>query len=515
MDAKLQYLTKDENRLMKNRLMIATIIFPLIVLMVVILVRLPFLANPLIGEEGYFSILAISRNMEQIEIGTKFLLIAHIKDQCFFDNAEHPVIPYTILSKVMRKIFTFKTFSSLQLSEKSVVGRLPFLSLFLLAVFLICLIFGLSIREGLSEKLLMLTIFVFVLTSPLLVGGSIQPQIDGSIGVLLLSGAACCIILGFHLIQRKIGFSFFFLSGFFASIGKNEWFLSFFLSLFVSLFFYLFVTRYWGVTTVPKKKIYVSFLFAFGGTIAGIFLSYSADSYNFFHGLDVMLRFRSQSSQRSYYETFQSLIPWIWPLILMLLISWSLFLVRIKQMKNQYVAVLVILIWSSIMTGAYIMSRWIGDGFPRYFCPAMVLTSLCLLLLLQNIEFKKYSARLCILFCSLLICINCAHLLSFYSSSKALGSCPGSPLQDQELIINKIYEHGKKTKRPIWAPVTVYYYHPDLEFFEISLSKQSIIYIMKHKNTEFNGVRKKHRKLKIDDWLYSKPNMLHRLNLNL
>lgn len=498
---------------MKSPLKIAALVLPLLVILIVCCVRVPFLSNPLIGEEGYFGFLAVSPTDGPLHLESKFLLIAHIGEELFFDNAEHPVIPYLFLTNIIRKLFVFNSFSSMQLTEKSIVGRVPFLAIFLVAVLFLCLLYGYFLWQDTSAGTLTFVVLVFTMTSPLLVGGSIQPQIDGSVGVLFLTMSALGIFLAFHFFPGKRSGFCFFLSGFFASLGKNEWFLSFFLSLTISFFIYLVVSRYLKLKSLSLRKLFPGLILSCIGLSCGLLVSYSASPYNFLQGLDVMLRFKAQSSQRGYIETLEALFPWIWQLFLLLLFNWSLLFIQLKKDKKLPYDVFMLLIWSSLMTGAYILSRWIGDGFPRYFCPSLVIAVLCSLLILRKMSLNSLFFRLAISVFGLLICLNCSLLYSYYSNSRALGSCPGAPLSEQEHIITTIYEHGMQKNQPIWAPVAVYYYHRDLDFFEISLSKQAIFSILKHRNTDFQGVRKRQRKLRMADWIHYGPKLLKKTNI--
>ena len=72
------------------------------VLVIVVAVRLPFLGNTLVGEEGSFALMAVDDGSPS---GTEFgqlAVIARLKGKNITIRPEHPILPYVFLTNVWR-----------------------------------------------------------------------------------------------------------------------------------------------------------------------------------------------------------------------------------------------------------------------------------------------------------------------------------------------------------------------------------------------------------------------------
>lgn len=175
--------------------------------------RLPFMENVLIGEEGshaHFVLLPPSAN--SATDGLPKLLVGEIAGKPIHDIIERTIVPHWILENVAVHFAPKVDIHAATDETKSAAARTPFLVLFVIGTAGLVVLASLA---GFAAS----TIVLFTLLTPLAVGGSIQPQVDGSLGVALLGLAATLTIAG----DRRRVPAFHAVAGFLCGLGKHEW----------------------------------------------------------------------------------------------------------------------------------------------------------------------------------------------------------------------------------------------------------------------------------------------------
>jgi len=189
----------------------------------VVAYRLPFLSNVLIGEEGTHAYLVLGPR--PVINGDDALFLARLDGKDILLFVDRNVLIYQFLDVVGRGIGQIlPSCREFTMACVSLHARFPFLAIFLggLAVAF------LGVRRHLAfDRPWMLAaqmlVFLYLCTTPLLVGGSIQPQIDGALGVLIVATAAALLlsVQEHDKTYRTVAAAF--LAGMAGALGKNEW----------------------------------------------------------------------------------------------------------------------------------------------------------------------------------------------------------------------------------------------------------------------------------------------------
>ena len=201
-------------------------------LVVIAVARLPFIGNVLAGEEGDFAALVLD------DVPTSVVSDTHLpRDQIGFIDGKpvltsfhRTIMPYIILERLGRAFAVRHALGRLPAEQLTVAARLPFAIIFLLgSAGLIALTVraasSTSQRSALAAAIAPLGVTLWSLTTPLAVGASIEPQVDGSVGVLLLGTAASLLVTGD--IEHRMARWRFLVAGLLAGLGKHEWALAF------------------------------------------------------------------------------------------------------------------------------------------------------------------------------------------------------------------------------------------------------------------------------------------------
>ena len=324
--------------------------------------RLPFLDGPLAGEEGMFACMAVD-NGDVAPEPHQALLVARIAGRDVWDAPQHPLPPYWVLIHGVRPWQKPAEFGSLTLGQKSMRARIPFAVLFCLALLAWV---SLAVRRTCAGPdadhwKLILAAFLFVVSAPLMVGGSIQPQLDGSWGVLIVGLAAGSLGAAHRTTHAGQAMAACFLAGFLAAMGKTEWALAFLAACLASWMAGVLGGPSNGQRTSAQRVA----LSALTGLAAGSLLSLCLDWANFRDGFLLMFRFGLGSPQ-PWSATFALRWPWIWPLFPMLSLA-----VVVYCARRGCPALAILFFWGLCLSAGFLVTNWTGDFFPRYFCPAL------------------------------------------------------------------------------------------------------------------------------------------------
>lgn len=451
------------------------IILGLVVLGLTTLTRLPFLQNILVGEEGSFAYLVVGKS--PVVHGLDALLVGRIDgvDRLIFP--EHNILMYHFIDTVGR--FAGSAFALCDDGSQSCTtmqARLPFLLLFLSA--LAIGIVGLR-RWFIHDRPLLLAtqflLLIYIASCPLLVGGSIQPQIDGSLGVLILNMSAA-FLLSAGPQSKRPSLHLLFLSGFVTAAGKEEWALCLLGTLAVFLLLAGLVTfkidkgRYDNIREAIRFIAPVSAGVLLG---QGLVYLYAPDAY--LAGLSVMHRVNAMGLS----VTGQLARTWnlSYPVFLMCTVVLIVIALRLLHYCVHRPGVVIIAGWAASIILGYTYSGFSGDGLQRYYCPAGILATTVLICLLQDLREHRFAVA--VLTVSLLggICLNVASLYSSYERGVSIASSPGLPLERVRRHYARLADEYRGDPILDWSPIGVYY--PRLDWVAADLGAEGALRFVK------------------------------------
>jgi hypothetical protein len=381
--------------LSKMKLVLAT----LATFILLVVLRFPFLHQPLIGEEGMFAMIVSGYQAPKV-IDSKPKLASQIDQNCLLvighvgmegDTLVRPsrnIAPYCFLGFVVKPLVTSFNLSTLNFDSKSTFIRSVFLGISGIGFASLCLLaYLISVRLSGAKQALPFLVLLGFTSVPLALGASIQPQLDGAFGFLLLSNVGLLAYCGSKKTLTTVSRLFLnFIAGFLIAFCKNEWPLTLLLSVVLvvgcSFCYALYESRLFRLNIQSQLRIRLTVGIGLAlGCLVGMFLCYWFSPRDYLDGFNLMNNIHG--SRKSHFKIFfQSLIfniQILAPIIVVLLGgAWCIFK-NWKSLVNEEIGLFILYIWSCGVLVGFLQSGWGGDGFPRYYLPPLLMASIFLM----------------------------------------------------------------------------------------------------------------------------------------
>jgi len=365
-----------------------------------------------------------------------------------------------VIAKVFRAFSNSTNFELWTIEEKTRAARLPFYITYVLSMLPVILMGAwLFKRKTWGEVSLPVLFIAFLGTCPLMVGGALQTYYDGNIGVLLTTLCA----LGLASIPRVKSLFFraviIFGCGFLSAVGKNEWVIAFIGATLGTMFLY---------AAIRQKIPHFWLLSSLGliGAVVGSLFHFFVDSFNYLQGFFIMHSF-GYEPHKSWIRAFVLRLPWMWPFILIFLLV--IFILRryLKELLTTHFTQMILLLWASLLFFGFIITRHLGDGFPRYFCPSMAAFLSFLVVRMEFIDFSswrlKIRSRLKVLVCALIM-LHMGYYVYSHIRQISIGSIPGRKLVVHKEIFTRNYLRFLLTGEVQKVDASMAYYFQDMDF---------------------------------------------------
>ncbi len=437
----------------------------LVILIFVIVVaawRLPFLSNVLVGEEGTHAYLVLGPHPVIVDDNDGF--IARVDGKDILESLQRSVLLYQFLDIVARQFgLLLPPCRDDSIACISLHGRAPFLAVFLAG--LLAALF--AVRRYLAfdrpwTLAVQLLIFFYILCAPLVVGGSIQPQIDGALGVLIVTSSAALLLSSK---EHPVPYCYLaaFAGGLVGALGKNEWAIA----LAGSAVALALLSAGLTLASAPNQRDWKAVrqgralcIAILTGIIICQWLLYLHSPSAFIAGLDVMLRINAM--RLSIIELVRDSWNLLYPVFLACGMMLVLIAIRLKQYCLKQPSVVIVAGWAAIIVVGYVYSGWTGDGFERYYCPPALLAAIALIYLVGDLHYSR--GILCAASAALVLGIgaNGMSLLRSYSHGLTITSLPGSSLAAIESRYTKLA--SRYTGVPIFESSAIGIYYKNIDF---------------------------------------------------
>ena len=455
--------TPSRSRL--SKLVLAAALFALIAA-----VRLPFIGNVLAGEEGDFAALVLD------DVPTSVVSPTHLpRDQIGFIDGK-PVLtsfhrtamPYIILERLGRAVAARHALGRLPTEQLTVAARLPFSIIFLLGIVGPLTLTVLAASDGrgpgVAAMAAPLGIALWSLTTPLAVGASIEPQIDGSVGTLLLGTAASLLVLG-DIENRSTRWRFL-VAGLLAGLGKHEWALAFAAAALGAFLISWFVSSLRRQTAVALAAFFV-------GLAVAVAVSYAVSPVDYRDGFRVMARFYSRTGGHLWaLEPPQ--LPFTMPVVALVAADGILLLMALRPLARTAPGLLLAYLGASAITAGYIVSGWPGDFFPRYFTPPLIIAAVVFAALWRRSKDDiAPAAAWIVVACAVLgLAANFLFLAKCYDGKVALTSFRGTPLAQLRENADAAAQMWRDSKGGVVFTFTpTWIYHQGISYISAGLQK--------------------------------------------
>jgi hypothetical protein len=449
-------------------------------LILIILIRTPFLKQILIGEEGTHTMFVVGYQSKNVYVLGYFEKSQVIIDNCYavtgringhdvIQSSSRNIMPYCILGLGIKPLVNLVDLSKLTFIEKSQFARSLFLLISSLGIFCLLLISYFA-GGGLPIKLIPLpfAILFFFTSNQLLIGSSIQPQLDGAFGFLLLGASSLFLYLASNkktLFLTK--FALVFLAGTISAFCKNEWSLALIASVIFILILRAILLGLGLIEGSISNKKTTNRIFGglILGAIFGMALCYFASPQDYIDGYRLMMSISSQDPYTSLMTTI--LNPMLRPVLLSLFIGILLIATNFKNLLSKQPLILLLYIWGcSIFTG-YLQSGHTGDGFLRYYAPTIILCTSFIIILIPSIGFLVKGFPGVALIAPTLVIASLLNANSLSQRTKLEDfsiTVPIAPTKVKEIFLEANATSIKDQDAVFLTHSGIRYYFPDLNF---------------------------------------------------
>jgi hypothetical protein len=352
----------------------------ILLLVIIVAPRIPFLANYLLGEEGCFAFLVANPVRSSVLATEPSAIVGNIDGKYLLVDFQHTIIPYYIMETGLGSVLRRINVLSLDFENRTRVVRAGFLLFFMIGssglLYLSARV--LTSPGAWTWKLLVAAMPAYVLTTPLAFGASTQAQMDGGVGVLLAGLAAWLLVSAENKPNDFLGLL---LAGFLLGIGRVEWALA-------TLAVLCLVTAFGFFARTPA---YRASGFVALGMIIGVGISAMLSFSEFVASFRIMGRIFSPSTV---FAVAKQLLPFTTPLIILLSVAMVLSFAHRAWLLRQRPGIALSLGISAALFVGFTISGYATDGFPRYFAPALIMNAFALIALLIHapIRWKNVGA---------------------------------------------------------------------------------------------------------------------------
>jgi hypothetical protein len=425
--------------------------------------RLPFIADVLTGEEGEFAALVLN-DPPTSALDPDHLpreIAGSIDGKLILSSFHRTVMPYIVLERLGRLFAPRHALGHLPAEKLTIAARLPFSLIFLLGS---AGLIALTIQAATSTckypsvalMLAPLTVTLWSLTSPLAVGASIEPQVDGSAGVLLLGTSATLLALG--NIKSQPARWRFLAAGVLAGLGKHEWALAFGAAALGAA-----VVSLWLMPA--RRDAGLAFAAFIIGLALAVALSYAISPADYRQGFAVMAAFYAKTGWHLW-ALQKPQWPLTLPVVALILVDGAFLAIMLRPVLSEAPGLLLAYLGATAIAVGYAISGWTGDNFPRYFAPPLVMLPIVFVALWRRFKdrigpaagWSVVAASLFGLFAS------SAYLADSYSNKVSIAEFRGTPLAKSERDIATAAELARNTDGIVLTQTTTWIYHQNIDF---------------------------------------------------
>ena len=425
--------------------------------------RLPFMADVLAGEEGEFAALVLN-DPPTSALDPDHLpreIAGSIDGKLILSSFHRTVIPYIVLERLGRLFAPRHALGRLPAERLTVAARLPFALIFLLGS---AGLIALTVEAATSRykypspavAFAPLIVTLWSLTSPLAVGASIEPQLDGSAGVLLLGTATTLLALG--NIESRWARCRFLAAGALAGLGKHEWALAFGAAALGAAFISLWLSP-------TRRKAGLALAAFFVGLVLAVALAYAISPADYQQGFAVMAAFYAETGGHLW-ALERPQWPLTLPVVALILVDGAFLLLGLRPVLREAPGLLLAYLAATAIAVGYAISGWSGDNFPRYFAPPLVMLPIVFVALWRR--FKDHIAPAIgwsVVGAGLFgVCASAVFLVDSYSNKVSIAEFRGTPLAKSEHDIATAADLAHNTGGIVLTQTTTWIYHQHVDF---------------------------------------------------
>lgn len=436
-----------------------TLIF-IVLIATLILSRAPFFSQMLLGEEGSFAALVASSipSSEVTPNNLPQMLIGRVGGEPVYYPFQRNITPYLLIERIAGTTLRALGLADAGPQQITIAVRFAYFSFFAIG--------AAGLLWMAAKSWLSILVAAFALGTPLAFGASIQPQIDGSTGVALV-GLSCLLLLGRSHSPPWFAIV---LAGFLIGLGRHE------LSLALAAAAIATLTLQWMLGSLTDQRIG---LFC-AGLGLGIMTAILISPTDYAMGYATMGRVYSTPSSRL--SVLRTQFVFVWPVWLLMIVTLSTASWHLRGILREHPQIILVSLGATAIALGFSVSGWTGDGFPRYYAPALIAFCYALVALLQFIppapKLVAATASICLL---VAVLANATTLARSLVAGTSITSMPGVSLSTME---NRLAETATRTRAEDSIALeqsSLWVYHAGVDFIGIDVGPESARQILKER----------------------------------
>lgn len=417
--------------------------------------RAPFLGQMLVGEEGSFAALVASKTPSSQIMPNHMpqMFIGEVRGHPMFYPFQHNIVPYVLLERGGGALVRAQHLEAATPERIEVGVRLSYLAFFAVGVAGLLWMAAQSISKAL--------VGAFALTTPLAVGASIQPQIDGSTGVFLLGLACVALLAGANRFRIAAPI----VAGFLIGLARHEYALAFggavvVLAVLQRLF-------------SPKLQT-LPWLFA-AGLALGVLTSIMVSPSDYWDGISTMTRVYGSSRR---FDGIVRQIRFIWPVLLMAAIVSLALLSQLRHYVEDRPAIVLIVGGSLGIVLGFAVSGWSGDGFPRYYAPPLIGLAYAFAAMDRPTLSKRFSMAVGAI-ALVVFAVDLMSLVKAHHAGVSISSMPDANTAGLMQTMQKDAERSRANHVIVLEQAGAWLYQPAMEFITFDMGAPGAVLVLR------------------------------------
>lgn len=441
-------------------------------LIATIAIRVPFLSQPLLGEEGTHAMLLNSNannvlfdSNDDVNLANCYLIVARLNGNNYVMPPQRNLSSYCFIKQAGSALFPQSLYLNGSFDQKSRLARLSFFSIAFIGIFTFTIaIYLVSLKASLNLAIASYLLVFCTTSSAFFIGATIQPQIDGSLGVAL---AGISFLIFYLLTQSTFSYPLALPAclaiGVLVASYRNEWSIALLLAIGIS---WLLVRVIYAKNSsvrylkYERQSIYGALIFGvFVGWLINAWL-YPADSIQGFIFMKKIV-----GNSYGYTQYWQAFGHYLLPIALIYFLGTLVAIYRRNELVKEDFTLMVCWFWGAIMAIGYFSAKWIGDGFPRYYAGPLLLGVGCLIVQLPHL--KVFRQNWCQLICILLLSfIAISQVINILDQSRLNISItvPADSSIEKKKIILDAGQSSSDAVSIVVGHSSLGYYYPKIDF---------------------------------------------------
>jgi len=216
------------------------------------------------------------------------------------------------------------------------------------------------------------------------------------------------------------------------------------------------------------------------GAMGGMYACYLFSPLDYMSGISLMRSINGSKNNSSYFSVIELVginYEILIPIFLMIIFGLIGVFKNKAKLFGEEIGLLILYLWSIGLLVGFLQSGWIGDGFPRYYLPSLLISGVFVVTQIPyvfNQGVRQYLTGLFLIFMLCISTLNIIKEIKKYNSGRSI-TVPGNYVDRKRIIIKAAAESKKDPYAVAVISPTIRYYFPSTNFISIDIGMNDIL----------------------------------------